>query len=297
MTDENTASDAKTGGPKLWQRDHEHQRWLTATPATIIAALQANPQLRAEVLEHTSAGEHCAACGAEWMTNMQLDRFADKADPYIERARKAESELAAERARVVELRDWLDSQESCSFGEECAAYGKAIRKLDALRSSQQPDQKPAATTEEQAAPAVVYLPEEVRGMTIQGPATVHLDWVRCMRDCSFRDVTLMYRGAEVTLREWAEQAAPAAVAAVQYHCLHGCGAGVPEPMVCDSCFEAQMEREPSPAKPELPGSLTRADVLSIVAEVAMGARLLAVNDHFASKTALAWLAEAAKEAK
>lgn len=38
------------------------------------------------------------------------------------------------------------------------------------------------------------------------------------------------------------------IAAVQYHCLMGCGADVSEPMVCLTCFEQQTKG--APQKPE-----------------------------------------------
>jgi hypothetical protein len=45
--------------------------------------------------------------------------------------------------------------------------------------------------------AQVWLPSRVIGLTVHGPAVVHLDAVRAMVDCNFQDCTLMYHGERV----------------------------------------------------------------------------------------------------
>jgi hypothetical protein len=73
------------GGEETDERD--------AAAADLVAALTANPELRAQLLEQLTDGRQCHECGAHWMTDVQLDRMADKVDPYIKRAAAAESEL------------------------------------------------------------------------------------------------------------------------------------------------------------------------------------------------------------
>lgn len=303
-----------------------------ATAADLIAALAANPQLRAEALDElfglgrkdreTFWGElpapvtgHIAGLKAE-LTELrrklkeaeaELVRSEEEIALYLNKERPAlrvkleatESELAAERARVAHLEEAAELlrglQDVVLLGFEAKDRG-ALRLWydrdqkpaatteepyhfrDCHYSPPQPPAKPAATTEEQAAPAAGepdYCPkcdtlkrsrsttcDECGGRLIKQP---HVD---DLCDCGHR----YGRHSSGTTGPCRDSLCP---------CLHW--------------------SEPSPAKPELPGGkgpdyVTRAELVAALRKFALYADADTAPRHIAWQK-LANELEAAKEAK
>jgi hypothetical protein len=117
----------------------QHAGYLPACAAHVVAWLQANPQLRAEVLGKLGASEfgmNCVACGAQWMDDASIDNLSDLVEPYRLKLKAAESELAAEQARVARASEIVNSWS----GRVPYPLRESIRELSELlaSSSQQP---------------------------------------------------------------------------------------------------------------------------------------------------------------
>jgi hypothetical protein len=272
-----------------------------ATTVDIVAALAANPELRAAVLcqlpeFETDAekklvdlcqelrGELAASDRARDAAEEQWQRLEGEA---CDRARKAESELAeaktnrdgwkdmaerrsaqlaAERARVRSAeahlkmvlqsvcRECCEPAHKCAWGERRKAHALLLADtaqppappaaVELQKDSTSPDgstrkdEQPNAGVGESAG-SLTVLPG-APSQTADGPCNVESD--------ASTGVPPIH-GDSVGLRA-AVGEQPALVAGAQYHCLHGCGRDVSEPMVCDACFEAQMGREPAADPPQ-----------------------------------------------
>ncbi|UOF77340.1 hypothetical protein [Caudoviricetes sp.] len=116
---------ANTAQTKLWERDAKNGRWLTATPATIIAAFFSDGKLREEVLSAFWSPEKVAAINERekelWQAigEPALTKCSEAAETELERVRP----LLASAGRLIRayvagenvddlMHGWLDDNRS-----------------------------------------------------------------------------------------------------------------------------------------------------------------------------------------